>query len=261
MKILTYHGQVIDEIYPIIIPNQISTISMHIPSLVKIHWHSFKLSLGNENTDARTDRQMDTRTAKVIPQYPAIILWCGIIPREQAALKNILRSKRGPFGLHIHIHTMPYTHPHSPSTPAIYCKPSLVWKLILAQVLCSYIKIWQNHWSLWKLILAQVLCSYIKIWQNHWSLWKLILIQVLCSYIKIWQKSLEFVKAYTCTSIMFIYQNMTKSLEFVKAYTCTSIMFIYQNMTKSLEFVKAYTCTSIMFIYQNMTKSLEHEIQ
>ena len=120
MKILTYHRQVIDEIYPIIIPNQISTISMQIPSLVKIHWHSFKLSFRNENTDARTDRQMDTRTAKVIPQYTAIIVWRGIIPREQALKKN-LRSKRGPFGLHIHIHTMPYTHPHSPSTPAIYC--------------------------------------------------------------------------------------------------------------------------------------------
>ena len=33
----------------IAIPNQISTISTHIPSLVKIHWCLLKLSSGNEN--------------------------------------------------------------------------------------------------------------------------------------------------------------------------------------------------------------------
>ena len=38
-----------DEIYPLAIPNQISTISMHIPSLVKIHWSLLKISSGNEN--------------------------------------------------------------------------------------------------------------------------------------------------------------------------------------------------------------------
>ena len=38
-----------DEICPLAIPNQISTMSMHIPSLVKIHWCLVKLSSGNEN--------------------------------------------------------------------------------------------------------------------------------------------------------------------------------------------------------------------
>ena len=43
----------IDEICPLTIPNQISTMSMHTPSLMKIHWHLVKLSSGNENTDGR----------------------------------------------------------------------------------------------------------------------------------------------------------------------------------------------------------------
>ena len=33
------------------IPNQISTISMQMPSLVTIHWYLLTLSAGNENTD------------------------------------------------------------------------------------------------------------------------------------------------------------------------------------------------------------------
>ena len=41
-----------DEIFPLAIRNQISTISMHIPSLVKTHWCLFKLSSGNENMGA-----------------------------------------------------------------------------------------------------------------------------------------------------------------------------------------------------------------
>ena len=36
---------------PICNSNQIATISMHITSLVKIHWHLLKLSSQNENTD------------------------------------------------------------------------------------------------------------------------------------------------------------------------------------------------------------------
>ena len=38
-----------DEICPLAISNQISTISMHMPSLLKIHWCLLKLSSGNEN--------------------------------------------------------------------------------------------------------------------------------------------------------------------------------------------------------------------
>ena len=44
-KILVKFG----EICPEAIPIQNSTISMHIPSLVKIHWRIPKLSSGNEN--------------------------------------------------------------------------------------------------------------------------------------------------------------------------------------------------------------------
>ena len=52
-KILGCLGQItpskFDEICLLAIPKQISIISMHIPSLVKIHWCLLKLSSGNEN--------------------------------------------------------------------------------------------------------------------------------------------------------------------------------------------------------------------
>ena len=38
-----------DEICPLVTPNKISFISMHVPSLVKIPWHLLKLSSGIEN--------------------------------------------------------------------------------------------------------------------------------------------------------------------------------------------------------------------
>ena len=42
---------------PLAIPNQISTISMHIPYLVKIHWHLLKWSkFKYGQTDVQTDR-------------------------------------------------------------------------------------------------------------------------------------------------------------------------------------------------------------
>ena len=43
----------IDEIGPIAIPNQISTISIHISNLVKIHLNLLRLSSGNEYMDVR----------------------------------------------------------------------------------------------------------------------------------------------------------------------------------------------------------------
>ena len=53
MKIWACLGQVtpskFDKISPLAIPKQISTISMHIPSLVKIHWCLLKLSSCKEN--------------------------------------------------------------------------------------------------------------------------------------------------------------------------------------------------------------------
>ena len=53
MKIQMCRGQKTwsktDEINSLAIPNRISTISMHIPSLVKIHWYLLKLSSRNES--------------------------------------------------------------------------------------------------------------------------------------------------------------------------------------------------------------------
>ena len=50
---LSCRGQItlsnIDKICPLAITSQISLISMHAPSLVKIPWHLLKLSSGNEN--------------------------------------------------------------------------------------------------------------------------------------------------------------------------------------------------------------------
>ena len=64
------------QICPLAIPNQISTISMHIPSLVKIHWCLLKSS-GNEKrtdghttdgrTDLRTDKHTDVQRDTIIP--------------------------------------------------------------------------------------------------------------------------------------------------------------------------------------------------
>ena len=53
-----------DEICPLVISNQISTISIHIPSLVKIHWCILKLSFGNE---IQTYGWSDTGTSNVKP--------------------------------------------------------------------------------------------------------------------------------------------------------------------------------------------------
>ena len=60
------------EIRPLAIPNQISTISMHIPILVKIHW--CLLSYHPETKygrtyDGRTDRQTDVQRETIIPRH------------------------------------------------------------------------------------------------------------------------------------------------------------------------------------------------
>ena len=81
MKNRTSRGQIalskINEICPLAIPNQISTISMYILSLVKIHLYLLKLSYGNENTggpDGRTkvgrmDRHTDIQRETIIPGH------------------------------------------------------------------------------------------------------------------------------------------------------------------------------------------------
>ena len=76
-KIWACLGQItpskIDEICPLAIPNQISTISMPTPSLVKIHWCLLKLSSGNEKwtngrtTDGQTDRLTEDQRETIIP--------------------------------------------------------------------------------------------------------------------------------------------------------------------------------------------------
>ena len=76
MKIWTCGGQVtlpkIEKISSLAIPNQVSKISTHIPSLVIIHWCLLKLSYGKEiRMDGHmTDTWTDTRTSKLKPQYP-----------------------------------------------------------------------------------------------------------------------------------------------------------------------------------------------
>ena len=61
MKIWACLGQItlskFDDICPLAIPNQITTISIHIPNLVKIHSCLLKLSSGNKiRTDRRSNR-------------------------------------------------------------------------------------------------------------------------------------------------------------------------------------------------------------
>ena len=73
----------IDEICPWAIPNQISTISMHIPGLVKIHWCLLKLSSGNEKwMDWLTDNQRET----LIPRLA--IVWQGIKMEWKSVLRR-----------------------------------------------------------------------------------------------------------------------------------------------------------------------------
>ena len=62
----------IDEICPFAIPNQISAISMHKPSLEKIHRNFLKLSSRNENTDVRQmEGQMDGQYVCVDVLWPS----------------------------------------------------------------------------------------------------------------------------------------------------------------------------------------------
>ena len=66
--------QIFDEICPFTIPNQISIISMHIPSLVKIHWCLLMLLSRNKKTDGwtynwRMDRHMDAQRETIIPRH------------------------------------------------------------------------------------------------------------------------------------------------------------------------------------------------
>ena len=69
-----------DEICPLAILNQISTISMHTPSLVKLHWCLLQLSSGNEIwtdgrtygwriTDGRMDRHTVVQRETIIPRH------------------------------------------------------------------------------------------------------------------------------------------------------------------------------------------------
>ena len=60
-----------DKIWPLAIPYQISTLSMHIPSLLKIHWCLLKLSSGNQiRMDGRSyNWQMDVLTRGMLWGY------------------------------------------------------------------------------------------------------------------------------------------------------------------------------------------------
>ena len=125
------------EIFPLVIPNQISTILIYIPNLVKIHSYLLKLSSVNENMDMwragnsiknwwnlvisnpkpdlhninahtnlvkihwclhklsswkeiyrwteghMTDGRTEKWTSNVKPQYPASIVWRGIMTKKK----------------------------------------------------------------------------------------------------------------------------------------------------------------------------------
>ena len=64
-----------NKVCPLAIPNQISTISIHIPSLVKIQTFTQLKLLVDRHT---TDWQTDTWMAKVYPKYSVILVWWGI---------------------------------------------------------------------------------------------------------------------------------------------------------------------------------------
>ena len=59
--------------------NQISTISMHTPSLVKIHAHLLKLSYGKENMDGH----MRDRQGQMINVKPTYL--CGVVKKIECA--------------------------------------------------------------------------------------------------------------------------------------------------------------------------------
>ena len=72
------------------IPNQISTLSMHTPSLEEIHWHLLKLSSRNDNT-RWTDRHTDNQSNTLIPHHYCVT----IIPLHyhMVGYKNALDSQ------------------------------------------------------------------------------------------------------------------------------------------------------------------------
>ena len=77
-----------DEIYPLAIPNQISTILMHIPCLVKIHWCLLKLSYQNKiRTEGHSyDWQMDRQDGQTTG-HPT---WnCNTPPLSCGRVKNL----------------------------------------------------------------------------------------------------------------------------------------------------------------------------
>ena len=66
-----------DEICPLAIPNQISTVSIHIPTLVKIHWCLQviirKRKMDGCTTDGRTDRHTDVQRETIIPCHYSVV--------------------------------------------------------------------------------------------------------------------------------------------------------------------------------------------
>ena len=75
---------------PLAIPNQISTISMHILSLVKIHLYSLKLLSGNENTYEQTDGWTTDRHETIIPHHYRVAV---IKMKRKRVYENVVWSK------------------------------------------------------------------------------------------------------------------------------------------------------------------------
>ena len=91
-------------------PKQIFAISIHLQSLVKIHWYLLKLSSWNENMDGRmTDRRTDTRTSNMklsprqfrVPGYKKYIEFQTQTENQftcfvQSNMKKIQRTRKNP---------------------------------------------------------------------------------------------------------------------------------------------------------------------
>ena len=79
-KIWACFGQItpsnINEICPLAIPNQISTISMYIPSLVKIHW-CLLVIIRKRKTDGRTNGQNERTHGRPTWNHNTPPLLCG----------------------------------------------------------------------------------------------------------------------------------------------------------------------------------------
>ena len=64
-------------------------MSMHIPSMAKIHWNLLKLSSGKKNTDGRqTDAHTDDQRETIIPRHYRVAGYINIRNRSSVEVQN-----------------------------------------------------------------------------------------------------------------------------------------------------------------------------